>query len=353
MPYRVGTVLGAPRYRRVPLTAEQEGLELGLKRYLKKLPDLNATLKDGLIDSKRSGAKIDPLLEKFFFVPNSFPVEHGMAYPGMKIAWSEEFDAANRTWLVTPDHGLIPKDKVKLPPKSTMQGTDLTKNKKLKFPLIFSFNGAASHYQIVGKNKPQPAVGHLAPHTFYNATGKTKRFRWDVYYELVGGMYVKSTEATLMHAPSSRPSGVGLKEKWIHVSVSEGAMIAYVGNTPVFVTATSPGAGGAGKEKYGTPLGKYNIGLKFISADMAGEDGGYHWRVREVPWVSYYYNSYALHTAWWHDDFGQPKSHGCLNLSPKDAKFMFEWTDPPVPKNWYAVTSVPHVIQGTVVNIVL
>jgi lipoprotein-anchoring transpeptidase ErfK/SrfK len=56
---------------------------------------------------------------------------------------------------------------------------------------------------------------------------------------------------------------------------------------------------------------------------------------RDVPWVAYFSEGYALHAAYWHDDFGTPKSHGCVNLSPADARWLFQWTEPPVPLAWH------------------
>jgi hypothetical protein len=50
------------------------------------------------------------------------------------------------------------------------------------------------------------------------------------------------------------------------------------------------------------------------------------------PWVQYFRSPFAIHTAYWREDFGQPKSGGCINLSPEDAHVVFELTDPPVPE---------------------
>jgi lipoprotein-anchoring transpeptidase ErfK/SrfK len=88
-----------------------------------------------------------------------------------------------------------------------------------------------------------------------------------------------------------------------------------------------------------------------LSADMDGRDKGKYWLVDEVPWVQYYVDSFALHGAWWHNDFGRPKSHGCINLSPHDARILFHWMDPQLPEGWYAATSYwPHV-KGTLVKV--
>jgi hypothetical protein len=58
---------------------------------------------------------------------------------------------------------------------------------------------------------------------------------------------------------------------------------------------------------------------------------GEEFELRDVPYVQYFTDGYALHAAYWHDVFGQPKSHGCINLAPEDARRLFFWTGPQVP----------------------
>ena len=64
----------------------------------------------------------------------------------------------------------------------------------------------------------------------------------------------------------------------------------------------------------------------------------------------HYYPRYALHSAFWHDDFGEPASHGCINLSPHDAKVVFDSVSPELPPGWRVVFQT-HRDQGTVVRI--
>jgi hypothetical protein len=67
--------------------------------------------------------------------------------------------------------------------------------------------------------------------------------------------------------------------------------------------------------------------------------------------VQYFAAGFALHTAYWHDVFGEARSHGCVNLSPIDAHRVFSWTDPPVPPGWHGVNAGPDTPPGTTVNI--
>jgi lipoprotein-anchoring transpeptidase ErfK/SrfK len=73
--------------------------------------------------------------------------------------------------------------------------------------------------------------------------------------------------------------------------------------------------------------------------------------LHDVPYIQYFASGYALHAAYWHDVFGTPRSHGCVNLSPIDAHRVFFWTDPPVPEGWHAVNSNDETGEGTTVII--
>jgi len=59
--------------------------------------------------------------------------------------------------------------------------------------------------------------------------------------------------------------------------------------------------------------------------------------VNRVPWVMFFQAHNALHGAYWHDRFGVTKSHGCANLAPKDAKYLFDWLEPALPNGWTSV----------------
>jgi lipoprotein-anchoring transpeptidase ErfK/SrfK len=64
-----------------------------------------------------------------------------------------------------------------------------------------------------------------------------------------------------------------------------------------------------------------------------------------VPFVQYFHKGYALHAAYWHDDFGHAHSHGCVNLAPVDAAWLYRWTDPRMPTGWHGAM----VKEGTIV----
>ncbi|MFC1642862.1 L,D-transpeptidase, partial [Myxococcota bacterium] len=79
--------------------------------------------------------------------------------------------------------------------------------------------------------------------------------------------------------------------------------------------------------------------------------GARNFELRDVPWIQYFAAGYAMHGAYWHDVFGIPRSHGCINLSPIDGRIAFQWTDPPVPDNWQGMNVTAETGRATTVVI--
>jgi hypothetical protein len=139
----------------------------------------------------------------------------------------------------------------------------------------------------------------------------------------------------------ARPDDVGEDEKWLDVDLTTQTLVAYEGDTPVFATLVSTGIiihEGVPGQDHQTPPGRYRIRAKHLATTMDGDnafDGPYS--IQDVPYVMYYERGYALHSAFWHSLFGRTKSHGCVNLSPRDARWLFGWTDPQLPPGWHGV----------------
>jgi lipoprotein-anchoring transpeptidase ErfK/SrfK len=143
--------------------------------------------------------------------------------------------------------------------------------------------------------------------------------------------YAVAREVVRLATPTDRPAEVKADEKWVHFNLPEQSMVAYEGDTPVFATLIA-----SGKKGHDTPTGTHRLYLKYISDRMSGDDpkdGPYD--IGEVPWVMYYKNSFAVHGAYWHDGFGKVRSHGCTNLAPADARWLYFWTEPTVPHGWH------------------
>jgi hypothetical protein len=139
--------------------------------------------------------------------------------------------------------------------------------------------------------------------------------------------------------------------KWIDVSIKKQLLVAYEGKQPVYATLVSTGRDELRDPEttHSTVRGTFMIHAKHVSGTMDGNDDTREsFDLRDVPYIQYFYKGYALHGAYWHDRFGRPKSHGCVNLAPNDAAWLFSWTEPHVPPNWHAALNHQH---GTMVYI--
>jgi lipoprotein-anchoring transpeptidase ErfK/SrfK len=114
-------------------------------------------------------------------------------------------------------------------------------------------------------------------------------------------------------------------ERWIRVDLSEQIVVAYEGDEPVrgFVVST-------GLPDTPTVTGAFRIRTKVRSQTMTGGDPakGTYYNLANVQWVQYFYAEYGFHGTYWHKNFGYPMSHGCVNMTNTDAKWLFDWAGP-------------------------
>ena len=118
------------------------------------------------------------------------------------------------------------------------------------------------------------------------------------------------------------PRRLSSRARWIDVDLDQQVLIAYEGETPVFATLIS-----SGKRRRGTPTGVYRVRYKIEAGRMRSrkESRGERWDIEDVPHVLKFRERFALHGVYWHDRFGQRYSHGCVNLSPRDAHRIYRF----------------------------
>lgn len=112
------------------------------------------------------------------------------------------------------------------------------------------------------------------------------------------------------------PAGVGKQERWIEVNLTKQTAAAYQGKKLIRSFIIS-----SGTWQHPTVTGLYRIYVKYKFADMAGP--GYY--LPDVPNVMYFYKGYGLHGTYWHNNFGIPMSHGCVNFTIEDSAWLFEF----------------------------
>ncbi len=151
--------------------------------------------------------------------------------------------------------------------------------------------------------------------------------KWDKLY------YARAEHIRIMSEDELAPISpeVSNREKKIVVRLKQQLTIAYENNVPVFVAPVSTG-GVLRVGTYTTPEGNFITYYKRPSRRMAaGDIASTGFDLPGVPWVQYITeNGISFHGTFWHNDFGRPRSHGCINLSMSASKWLYRWTSPQV-----------------------
>lgn len=258
---------------------------------------------------------------------------------GMYISIDREATSAGRRFWRTQNGGYVERGAVsplRNPP--TFQGVQIDERHPLPVAFMTAFEGWTYDLSPDGRTlrrrerAPRLTVYHLTEDPPVTV-GRGQ------YYRTRDGFYVSARHVRLVRV-SDPPAEVGPNEKWIEVNLTRQMLIAYEGPRPVYVTLVSTGRRNEHEPErnYETIQGAFRIQSKHIATTMDGNsagDGPYS--IEDVPWVMYFENSFALHGAFWHNLFGYMRSHGCVNMSPPDARWLFHWTDPVLPPGWHGV----------------
>ncbi|HEX6241908.1 MAG TPA: L,D-transpeptidase, partial [Polyangiales bacterium] len=147
----------------------------------------------------------------------------------------------------------------------------------------------------------------------------------------------------------ARPKEVGKDEPWVHIDEGEQTLVLYVGDEPKYATLVSSGI-----KDHKTPLGSFRMQRKYVSdtmSDIGADAADDRYSIDDVPWTQYFDGSRALHAAFWHAQFGIQRSHGCVNLAPADAFYVFQHTWPELPASWHGVSTQKTGLKGSLVVI--
>lgn len=120
--------------------------------------------------------------------------------------------------------------------------------------------------------------------------------------------------------------GEASDDRWIEIDLSDQKLYAHNGPNIDYEFLVSSGKWAP------TPTGEFRIWTKLRYTKMEGGKKETHtyYYLPNVPYTQYFYKGFGLHGTYWHNNFGQPMSHGCVNLATPDAEKLFYWTSPPV-----------------------
>ena len=164
---------------------------------------------------------------------------------------------------------------------------------------------------------------------------------------------------------SPPPEVSGESERWIDVHLASQTLVAYEGKSPIFATLVSTGTGRpgtVGPADTSTHKGTFRIWVKLLSSTMDNLESpdklqeatsaveGPRYSMEDVPYVQFFDKAIAIHGVFWHDDFGKVRSHGCVNVAPRDAARLFALTSPKLTTGLSAILPA-RVELGTVVRV--
>jgi lipoprotein-anchoring transpeptidase ErfK/SrfK len=221
-------------------------------------------------------------------------------------------------------------------------GADAGVDAESTLPLawVMSKNHVAYLPNKAGKLRPSKKPGY---HYRFHVVGTAQQGE-TTFLVAPDGQHFRTRDVTRVDA-REKPAEVADDEKWLDVDLERQSLVAYVGSRPVYATLVSTGRIKDELDplkNFETPGGMFRITSKHLSATMDGDhalDGPYS--IEDVPYVMYFQLAYALHSAFWHNGFGRPRSHGCINLAPADARYVFNFVEPKLPPLWHGVYPLP------------
>jgi L,D-transpeptidase catalytic domain len=329
-------------------------------------------------------------------------------------AFDTDSEGMKRRFAVTVDLRLIPATKLKPDTGSAFHGIELSDKLPMPFAWVVPTD-AKTYQIVKGSEQvravddvPRRVIVPLTGKARIEAGERLYQTSKDQT------LWLKGKDLDIVAPPPEWPDVAEHGDKWIDICITQQTLVLYQGKKPYYATLVSTGRDRLGdpKETLSTPRGSFKLQSKHVAAAMdseensavsggmrahvsthsenakataerlkraraSGEDldeddkrrllnidkgrdpeygitvrrGSAGFELRDVPWIQYFASGYALHGAYWHDVFGVPRSHGCVNLSPIDARIVFRWTDPPVPEGWHGINVGSEMGEGTAVII--
>jgi len=160
------------------------------------------------------------------------------------------------------------------------------------------------------------------------------------------GPYVSAAHVRRIDPSEMTPISPDAKNKRIEVNLKEQTITAYENDLPILTSRVASGYG-----SFRTPSGTHTVLFKNPTSRMTGGSGDGFYDLPGVPFPTYItWRGVAIHGAYWHNDFGRPRSHGCLNVPAPVARWFWRWTTPSAPYE-AAIYYTPKDVKATVVKV--
>ena len=178
-------------------------------------------------------------------------------------------------------------------------------------------------YSLTPGAEVDESLPKLPRYTFFEVFDAVEAEDGWIWYNIGRGRWIRQTYVSVIDV-TPRPEEVGPDEFWVEVDLYEQSFTAYEGDRMVYAGLVS-----SGLNRWPTYEGLFQVEQRFTKTKMSGAEGKVdYYFVEDVPHTMYFdmKNEIALHGAYWHDRFGYKHSHGCVNMPPRDAEWIFNWS---------------------------
>jgi hypothetical protein len=240
----------------------------------------------------------------------------------------------------------LPKAHVREHKPSTYQGTRLGDDTGMTLPVAFVWPRGSTKAWTRGAARGGGTRRQLDERTPVPVLESAQDASGVFAYRIGEAEWIDARNVRIAR-PVPLPAGLKPGERWLDVDLDTQILVAYEGDLPVYATMVS-----GGLKDTPTETGVYRVWKKVAETDMKGLSGEDPYSVATVPWTQFFSpeKGLALHTSYWHDKFGLPRSHGCVNLAPYDARWLYFFTDPQVPPGWSMAAGVVEA-PGSIVRV--
>lgn len=256
--------------------------------------------------------------------------------PGFYVSLDRTFERDGETYWRTQQNGFVPDRALRRKPWSEFRGVVLS-GEAGSLPIAVARAGETPVYKLSLRGRIRPTRDMLTPRTWIEVLGR-RQIDGQVYLVIGDNRLVRESDVRVIE-PNAPPGNLGPDDRWIDIDLANQSLVAYEGRRPRYVTLISSGRLRTPRPDldYRTPRGLFRIRAKHLTATMDNDEPGEPpYSLEDVPYVMYFEGAYAFHSAFWHDRFGRPRSHGCVNLAPADARWLYNWAGPDAPPTWHA-----------------
>jgi hypothetical protein len=177
--------------------------------------------------------------------------------------------------------------------------------------------------------------------TVYRVVGATMDDDGNWWYQIQEGVtwspgpYVPTQSVRRIPSDQLAPISPGRADKWIQIGIADQALTCFEREVAVFRTRISSGVSGLG-----TPLGDHRVLYQRHTQRMIGGTSDDRYDLPGVAFPVYFtWSGVAIHGTYWHNDYGRPHSHGCINVTNEAAQWIFRWAEPAVPYDQHTLMS--------------